>query len=53
MGLQCLTTAGAVLPARSTRKVVQYPARSSRGKWGELQGPCTVLQERCVQKGVQ
>ena len=34
-------------------KGVKYQAISSRGKWGELQDPCTVLQERCVQKRVQ
>ena len=34
-------------------KEIQYPERLSRGTLGEAQDPCTVLQERSVQKGVQ
>ena len=34
-------------------KGIKYPARLSRSTLGESQDPCTVLQERSVQKGVQ
>ena len=34
-------------------KGVQYPVGSSRGTWGESQGPCMGLQERYVRQFVQ